>query len=130
VVCAVGSGGTISGIGEYFSSIGSGVTLIGVEPYGSTIFHTIDSPYMTAGAGLRGQPGNIIRHSRVVSKAMAIHDDISIKKCRMLNVLYKADVGITTGMAYAAAEQYCSITENETVVVIAADGMELYNDCL
>jgi len=130
VVCAVGSGGTICGIGEYFNSIGSTIMLIGVEPYGSTIFHTIDSTYITAGAGLRGQPGNIVRHSRVVGKAMAIHDNVSIEKCRMLNGLYKADVGITTGMAYAAAEQYCLQTENETVVVIAADGMDLYNDYL
>jgi cysteine synthase len=130
VVCAVGSGGTVCGVGEYFNSIGLNITIICVEPYGSTIFHTTDKPYITAGAGLRGRPGNIVRHSKVIGKAMAIHDSISIEKCKMLNVLCKADVGITTGMAYAAAEQYCLQAENETVVVIAADGMEFYNDYL
>jgi len=130
VVCAVGSGGTVCGIGEYFISIGYNITIIGVEPYGSTIFHTTDTPYIAAGAGLRGQPGNIVRHSGVVGKAMAIHDDISIEKFKMLNFLYKADVGITTGMAYAAAEQYCLQTKSENVVVIAADGMESYNGYL
>ena len=53
VFSVVGSGGTISGIGEYFKSSGLAVKMVGVEPYGSTIFHSIDAPYITAGAGPR-----------------------------------------------------------------------------
>lgn len=128
VICAVGSGGTIAGIGEYFKSIGAKVKLIGVEPYGSTIFHTYDAAYITAGAGLRGKPGNIQKHLDVVTDAIAVEDNISIRKFRNLNKLYHADVGITTGMAYAAAEQYCQQAENEMIVVIAPDGMEMYHE--
>jgi cysteine synthase len=51
-------------------------------------------------------------------------------KCNELYMLYNADVGITTGMAYAAAEQYCHTTTEETVVIIAADGREMYHDYL
>jgi cysteine synthase A len=129
IVCAVGSAGTVAGIGEYLNQIGSSVTLIGVEPYGSTIFHTVDKPYITAGAGLRGKPGNLLRHSTVVKRAMAIADNASIAKCALLK-LYGANVGLTTGMAYAAAEQYCTCAQNETIVIIAADGGQLYGSYL
>jgi cysteine synthase A len=130
IFCAVGSGGTISGIGEYFKSNGNRVKMIGVEPYGSTIFHTDDIPYITAGAGLRGKPGNINRHGNVISFSYAIHDEESINKCRMLNNVYKVDVGLTTGMVYAAAEQFCATTHDETIVLVAADGVGFYHDYL
>jgi cysteine synthase A len=130
VFSAVGSGGTISGIGEYFKASGLTVKIIGVEPYGSTIFHTADAPYITAGAGLRGKPGNIARHSEVVDDAVSICDEASKIKFRELNTLHNLDVGLTTGMAYAAAEQFCQKMSGETVVVIAADGMEFYHDYL
>ena len=126
VNCAIGSGGTIAGIGEYFKSIGAKVKLVGVEPYGSTIFHTHDAPYITAGAGLRGKPGNIQKHLNVITDCLTVEDEVSVRKFRELNTLYHADVGITTGMAYAAAQQYCRQTENEIVVVVAPDGVEMY----
>ena len=130
VFCAVGSGGTIIGIGECFKSLRINATVFGVEPYGSTIFSVEDKPYITAGAGLRGQPGNIKRHPEIVGRSTTIHDDISVNKCNELYTRYNADVGITTGMAYAAAEQYCHATTGETVVIIAADGREMYHDYL
>jgi cysteine synthase len=130
IFCAVGSGGTISGIGEYFKDSGHTVKIIGVEPYGSTIYHTDNTPYIAAGAGFCGKPGNIIRHSRVVDDSVAIPDEESIKKSRELNMIRGLSVGLTTGMAYTAAEQFCKKTSGETIVVIAADGMELYNDYL
>lgn len=128
VICAVGSGGTIAGIGEYFKSVRAAIKLIGVEPYGSTIFHTHEESYITAGAGLRGKPGNIQKHLNVVTDSMAIKDEVSLKKFSELNNLYSANVGITTGMAYAAAEQYCQQVEKEVIVIIAPDGMEMYNE--
>jgi cysteine synthase A len=130
IICAVGSGGTIAGVGEYLAKTGANVKLIGVEPYGSTIFHTVDAPYITAGAGLRGKPGNLIRHPNLVNESMAIIDEVSIAKCKLLNRSYKVDVGITTGMTYAAAEQYCTNKKNETIVVISADGGQLYGSYL
>jgi cysteine synthase A len=130
VFCAVGSGGTISGIGEYFRSIGASVRMVGVEPFGSTIFHSDDAPYITAGAGLRGKPGNILRHSGIVEVTYAIHDKNSIEKCKLLNEIYGVDVGITTGMIYAATEKYCITAQNEIIVLLAADGVELYHEYL
>jgi len=130
VFCAVGSGGTICGVGEFFKGIGGGVKVFGVEPYGSTIFHTGDSPYISAGAGFRGKPGNIVRHADVIYDSYAIHDSDSISKCAQLNNNLKVDAGLTTGMLYAAAEQYCRIARDETIVLVEADGAEYYHDYL
>jgi len=128
IFCAVGSGGTISGIGEYFKAIDTSVKIIGVEPYGSTIFHVTDAPYITAGAGLRGKSGIIKHHLGVIDDSIAITDSVSIDKCRQLVQEYDLDVGLTTGMAYAAAEQFCQSHFDETVVIIAADGKEFYRE--
>jgi len=128
IIIAVGSGGTISGVGEYFKEIDASVKIIGVEPFGSTIFHDTDAPYITAGAGLRGKPGNIKRHLGVIDDSIAITDNVSIDRCRQLIHEYDLNIGLTTGMAYAAAEEFCKSHFDETVVVIAADGREFYSD--
>ena len=129
VFCAVGSGGTISGVGEYMHTCGRKLNVFGVEPKGSTIFHTVDKPYITAGAGLRGKPGNIRKHIGVISGAFEICDAESIANCKEL-IKLGFNVGITTGMAYSAATKYCGTKSGETVVVIAADGIEFYHDYL
>jgi cysteine synthase len=54
VFCAVGSGGTICGLGEYFHEKNPEINIFGVEPFGSTIYHYNEANYITAGAGLRG----------------------------------------------------------------------------
>lgn len=130
IICALGSGGTAVGVGEYFKANKPSVKVIGVEPYGSTIFHTHDAPYITAGAGMRGKPGNIKRHIDAISDSIVICDMLSVQKCRELNKIYNVDAGITTGMVYAAAEQYCETAENEVIVIVSADGMDMYNEYL
>jgi len=130
VFCAAGSGGTVSGVGEYYKHSGGKVKVIGVEPYGSTIFHTDEDTYISSGAGLKGKPGNMIRHPDVVSGSYTIHDHDSIDKYRTLNHKLKINAGLSAGMVYAAAEQYCATAHNETIVLIAADGAEYYLEYL
>jgi len=130
VFCAAGSGGTISGVGEYFKHKGGRVKVIGVEPYGSTIFHTATGTYISSGAGLCGKPGNILRHPDVISGSYTIHDRDSVSKYRVLNKTLNIKAGMSAGMVYAAAEQYCATRHGETIVIIAADGAEYYLEYL
>jgi len=130
VFCAVGSGGTVSGVGEYFKQKGNKVKVIGVEPYGSTIFNSDEGTYISSGAGLRGKPANIERHADVISNSYTIHDSDSLSKYRLLNKKLKISAGLSAGMVYAAAEQYCATVKNETIVLIAADGAEYYREYL
>jgi len=130
VFCAVGSGGTVSGIGEYFKRNGGEVKVIGVEPYGSTIFHDNEGVYISSGAGLRGKPGNIVRHTNVIKGFYAIHDKDSLNKYRFLHNILDINAGLSAGMIYAAAEQFCAAARNETIVLVAADGADYYREYL
>jgi len=130
IFCSVGSGGTVCGVGEFFKQKGFDVKIIGVEPYGSTIFHNVESTYISSGAGLKGKPGNLNRHADVIHKTYTIYDYDSLIMYRKLNNELKLDAGLSAGMIYAAAEQYCMTTRNEIVVLIAADGAGYYSDLL
>jgi len=130
VFCAVGSGGTISGVGEYFKEKSNNVKVIGVEPYGSTIFNADEGTYISSGAGLRGKPANVVRHYDVIYDSYAIHDSRSLKMFKVLSGEFKFDAGLSAGMIYAAAKQYCITARNETIVLISADGANYYSDHL
>jgi len=130
VFCSVGSGGTVCGVGEYFKEKGSNVKVIGVEPYGSTIFNTVEGTYISSGAGLRGKPGNLLRHIDVINKSYVIHDHESVSKYIELNKKLNIKAGLTAGMLYAAAEKYCATAGNEKIVLVAADGAEYYSEYL
>ena len=130
IFCSVGSGGTVSGVGEYFKRTNNKVKVFGAEPYGSTIFGTDEGSYISSGAGLRGKPANIIKHADVISGSYTIHDEDSISKYRLLNNELGINAGLTAGMVYAAAEMYCRTARNEIIVLIAADGAEYYTEYL
>lgn len=125
IVCPMGSCGTICGIGRYFKAKEPSVQIVGVEPYGSTIFGSFDGPYLNAGAGLVGKPGNLIHNPNVVDQSFAIPDDVSISCARTL-LRYGLKVGITAGMACAQAVRLARTVEHAVIVVIAPDGMESY----
>ena len=127
-VCAVGSGGTIVGVGQYLKSRRKDIKIVAVEPYGSTIFGTEDKLYLTAGAGYKGKPGNILRHEGYVDFTYVIDDAVSLEKCRELSRKQRLNVGVTTGMAYVAAELFCRDKRGETVVVVSPDGAKHYNE--
>ena len=129
-VCAVGSGGTVVGIGQYLKSRRHDITMVGVEPYGSTIFATEENQYLTAGAGYKGKPGNIQRHYGFIDLNYVIDDQVSLEKCRELNQYQGLNVGITTGMAYAAAELFCRDKQGQNVVVVSPDGAEYYHELI
>jgi len=142
IFCSVGSGGTVSGVGEYFSSNARAdskanadaqsrnVKVIGVEPCGSTIFHHDEGLYISSGAGLRGKPANIERHADVIFDSYAISDSDSIDKYKTLNNELKINAGLSSGMVYAAAVKFCETARNETIVLIAADGAHYYSEYL
>ena len=130
VFCSIGSGGTVCGVGEYFKNRRNNVKIIGVEPYGSTIFNSVEGTYISSGAGLRGKPANVTRHLDVIHKTYAVHDSDSLEMFKELYKNLSINAGISSGMVYAAAEQYCKTVKDETIVLIAADGAEYYTDHL
>lgn len=130
VICAMGSCGTICGIGRFLHRYSKKVRVIGVEPYGSTIFGDMDGNYLNAGAGLAGKPGNLVDNPDTVDEAYTVHDKDSLAAARMLWQRYHFDAGVTTGMAFYIAEKIAQKETNGCIVVISADGREAYGEYL
>lgn len=129
-ICPMGSGGTIIGIGKYLKRMSGTVEMVGVEPFGSTIYGTVDAPYINAGAGLCGKPGNIIHNSGIVDDSYTVADDESIDQAKKLRDHFGLDVGISSGMAYAGALRVAARERGATILAVAPDGGEAYEEYL
>jgi cysteine synthase len=130
VVCAMGSGGTICGISQFMKSKNVNIRICGVEPFGSTIFGSIDAPYINVGAGLVGKPGNLLHSKAIIDEALTITDQESIECAEKMYHEYGLRVGVTSGMAYAGVLKLAEQTTDETFVMIAPDGRDAYGEYL
>lgn len=126
-VCAVGSGGTISGTGRYLKE-NLDCTIVAVEPKGSTIFGGEPSKYLTAGLGLSYPSKVLMKNIFLIDYYVKVEDSLSIQACMDVKKMEGLSVGITTGsVLYAAhclAEQY----PTKNIVCISPDGGQLYQD--
>lgn len=130
IVCAMGSCGTICGLGRFFHKHKTDVKIIGTEPFGSTIYGKVDCNYINVGAGLVGKPGNLIENPDTVDEAFAVHDEDSVRSAQMLWNLHHFNAGVTTGMSYYIAQRIASRISEGCIVVISPDGRESYSEYL
>lgn len=130
VICAMGSCGTVCGLGRFFHQVSSQIKVIGVEPYGSTIFGTVHGDYINVGAGLVGKPGNLIDNPGTVDETYVVRDQDSIEMAKRLWQEHHINAGVTTGMAYFIAEKLAKELQGGCIVVVSADGRESYREYL
>lgn len=130
VVCAMGSCGTICGIGNFFHKNGYKVKVIGTEPFGSTIYGMVNCDYINVGAGLVGKPGNLLDYPDAVDEAYVVHDYDSVNAAKLLWKNYGFSAGVTTGMAYTVAVKIAQEEPESCIVVISADGRGAYSEYL
>lgn len=129
-VCPMGSGGTIIGTGKYLKRMSEKIKIVGVEPFGSTIYGTVEKTYINAGMGLTGKPGNILHNNNVVDDSYTITDEESISLARMLRNDLGLNVGISSGTAYAGALRIAARETGATILAIAPDGGNAYEEYL
>lgn len=129
-VCAMGSGGTIIGVGRCLKNLSKKVKIVGVEPFGSTIYGTVDAPYINAGTGLRGKPGNILRNSEIVDDSYTVTDKESIGFAKELRDRFGLNAGLSSGMAYAGALKIAARETGAVILMVAPDGGESYAEYL
>jgi cysteine synthase A len=125
IVCGVGTGGTITGIANYF--YGRNVKIIGVEP--------IKSPFLTKGySGLHNIQGigagfcPKILNIDLIDEIIAVSDEDALFYARILLEKYGLFVGISSGAVYRAALEISEREEfaNKSIVIICADGGDRY----
>jgi cysteine synthase A len=126
VVVAVGTGGTVCGIGRFLRSVDRDVCVVGVEPVGSTIFGGEAAAYLSSGAGLDGPSPLVQRHGSVIDLYAKVADDVAIAACREFAAKEPFGIGITGAAAALVARQLARRDPAKLVVAIAADSAENY----
>ncbi|CAH1215291.1 O-acetylserine sulfhydrylase [Paenibacillus plantiphilus] len=126
-VGGVGTGGTISGVGEALRSKKSTIKVVAVEPFDSPVlsggtkgFHKIQ------GIGAGFVPANFNRAA--VDEIMTVKEEDAVETARLLARSEGLLVGISSGAAVFAASVLAKRAENKgkTIVVLLPDSGERY----
>lgn len=127
VVCSVGSGGTVSGIGKFMKSKNLKIKIVAVEP--------LSSPFITKGeAGshkIQGIGAGFIPENldtKIYDKVVTVSDGDAFEYARVLSKIEGLSVGISSGAALCAAVNEAKLSENngKNIAVIFPDGASRY----
>ncbi len=126
-VCGIGTGGTITGTGEYLKSKIENIKIVGVEPATSAVLSG-----KSAGAhGLMGIGAGFIPevlNTNVYDEIITVSDDEAYEKARFVAKKEGVLIGISSGAALNAAVLLAKRKENEgkNIVVLFPDSGERY----
>ena len=126
-VSTIGTGGTITGIGEYLKSKNPGIRIVGVEPTGSAILSG-DKPGLH---GIQGIGANFIPdtlNTDIYDEIIAVSDDDAFKTGREIAKTDGLLLGISSGAVLYAATVLAKSSENKgkNIIVIFPDTGERY----
>lgn len=126
-VAGIGTGGTISGVGETLKKHNPHVTIVGVEPSDSPVISGgKPGPHKIQGIGAGFVPGNF--NCAVVDEIIQVANDDAIRTGRELAREEGLLVGISSGAATFAALELAKRPENKgkNIVVLLPDTGERY----
>ena len=126
-VAGVGTGGTITGTGEYLKSKNPDVKIIAVEPETSAVLSTGKAgAHKIQGIGAGFVPNTL--NTEVYDEIIAVDNEIPFETARMLAKTEGIQMGISSGAALYAALQAAKRPENEgkTIVVLLPDSGDRY----
>ncbi len=126
-VAGIGTGGTITGVGEYLKGKNSKIKIVGVEPS--------DSPLLTEGrAGshkIQGIGANFIPkilNTEIIDEIITARTDNSFETSKLVGRSEGILIGISSGAALYAAIQIAKRPENsgKNIVVLLPDSGDRY----
>lgn len=126
-VAGVGTGGTITGAGEYLKSQKPGVRVVAVEPAASPVLSTgVAGSHKIQGIGAGFVPD--VLNTAIYDEIIAVENDDAFETGRLIGKLEGVLVGISSGAAAWAAIQVAMRPESEgkTIVVLLPDNGERY----
>ena len=127
LVSAVGSGGTITGTGEYLKSVKPEIRVVAVEPAASPVLSGGQAgPHKIQGIGAGFVP--TVLNRQVYDQVMRVEDGAAFAAAKLLAKTEGILVGISSGAALSAAMELAAMPEKEgkTVVAILPDSGDRY----
>ena len=127
VVSGIGTGGTITGIGEVLKAHKPSVKIIAVEPAGSPVLSGGQpGPHKLQGIGAGFVPG--VLNTKIYDEVITVKEDDSAPLSKQVAKLDGIPVGISSGAALWAALQIAKRPENKgkQIVVIIPSSAERY----
>ncbi len=126
-VAGVGTGGTITGVGEYLKEKNPNVKIVAVEPAGSPVLSQGKSgAHKIQGIGAGFVPE--VLNTKIYDEVLAIEDKDAFTEGRNFAVSEGILVGISSGAALKAAKILAERAENKgkTIVVLLPDSGDRY----
>ena len=126
-VAGVGTGGTVTGVGEYLKSKNPDVKVVAVEPATSPVLSKgTPGPHKIQGIGAGFVPETL--NTKVYDEVIAIENDDAFAEGREFAVSEGILVGISSGAALKAASILAARPENKgkTIVALLPDSGDRY----
>ena len=127
LICAVGTGGTLTGIASTLKSCNPDLTVIAVEPKESAVLNGQPSHnHKILGIGAGFVPP--LYDKSLVNEVVDINSDDAIEMAKTVAQIEGLPIGISSGASLCAAIQIASRPEmqNKNIVVILASAVERY----
>ena len=126
-VAGVGTGGTITGVGEYLKGQKPSVQIVAVEPAGSPVLSTgVSGAHKIQGIGAGFVPD--VLNTKVYDEIIPVTNEDAFETGRLIGHSEGVLVGISSGAAAWAAIELAKRPENEgkTIVVLLPDTGDRY----
>ncbi len=126
-VAGVGTGGTVTGVGEYLKSKDPNIKVVAVEPLGSPVLTKgTPGPHKIQGIGAGFVPDTL--NTKIYDEVIAIENEDAFAEGRAFATSEGILVGISSGAALKAATILANRPENEgkVIVVLLPDSGDRY----
>lgn len=119
-VCAVGTGGTLSGVGKYLKEQNKGIRVVAVEPKKSPLLSKgMAGPHKIQGIGANFVPDTLDK--TIYDEIICVSDEDAYNLTREISKCEGILAGISSGCALCAAIEIAKREENKSIVVLFPD---------